>query len=384
MTHDPLEQMTRLLRDATADVGDVDALPPARDEAIARVADAIRARARADRRRRAFGGMAVAAGVVAVVGAGSWFAMRGAPSTVAKSAPSTDLGRMEGTGVTVLRDGRTESAERGARIAEGAELRIGAGSEAKLAFDSGTQVTIGDGARVRLVEQRKQKRFALESGAGWLTAKVAKLAADERFVVATNDAEIEVRGTAFRVSFAIPGASCAVPTSTRLAVTEGVVVVRHGGAEHRVAAGQSWPEGCAAEATPSGATANAEPSRDAVDAPAKLAAAQPAANAKAAGSLRAPDARTAPKSSQLSEQNDMFDRAMREKREGRTGDAVATLDRLLARFPEGQLAESAAVERMRLLAAGDRARGARAARDYLARWPRGFARAEAEGIAGGS
>jgi hypothetical protein len=61
MTHDPLEQVTRLLRDATADVGDVDALPPKRDEAIARVAEAIRARARVERRRRVFGAMAVAA-----------------------------------------------------------------------------------------------------------------------------------------------------------------------------------------------------------------------------------------------------------------------------------------------------------------------------------
>jgi hypothetical protein len=36
---------------------------------------------------------------------------------------------------------------------------------------------------------------------------------------------------------------------------------------------------------------------------------------------------------------------------------------------------------MRVLAAGDPARSRQAARDYLARWPRGFARVEADAIA---
>lgn len=364
MTHDPLEQMTRLLRDATADVGDASALPPRRDEAIAKVAEAIRARARAERRRRALGAMAVAAGVLAVASAGAFVAFRAAPNaTTARNMP-TDLGRMEGSGVTVLRDGHSESAESGARIAEGAELRTSAGAEAKLAFDSGTQVTIGDGARVRLVEQRKQKRFALE--AGWLTAKVAKLAPDERFVVATGDAEVEVRGTAFRVSLAEAGAPCAVATPTRLVVTEGVVVVRHAGAEHRVAAGQSWPEGCATAAQQASTPVVAASPAPLRDAPRP----KPA------------DVHAPLRGSHLSEQNDMFDLAMREKREGRSGEAVVTLDRLLARWPDGPLAESAAAERMRLLASSDRPRAVRAARDYLARWPRGFARAEAEALAG--
>ena len=338
MTHDPLEQVTRLLRDATSEVGDVEELPPRRDEAIAKLAVAIQARAAADRRRRQMGALAVAAGVLAVAG-GGWAALahRGAP--VAATAP--DLGRMEGEGVTVLRDGRAEAPANGARIAEGAELRIAAGAEAKLAFDSGTQVTVGSGARVRLVEQRKQKRFALEEG--WLEAKVAKLGTEERFVVTTADAEVEVRGTAFRLALAVPDPSCSVATPTRLAVSEGVVVVRHGGSEERVAAGESWPRGCA------------EP-KVVAEAPKVAMPASPVA--PAASPVKSPVRPPAPSvaRSNLSEQNDMFDAAMRDKREGRPASAVATLDRLLARWPEGPLAESAAAERMRMLASSDRPR----------------------------
>jgi hypothetical protein len=50
--------------------------------------------------------------------------------------------------------------------------------------------------------------------------------------------------------------------------------------------------------------------------------------------------------------------------------------------PRGPLVESAAVQRMKALAAVDPAAGARAARDYLARFPGGFARPDAEKLAG--
>jgi hypothetical protein len=72
---------------------------------------------------------------------------------------------------------------------------------------------------------------------------------------------------------------------------------------------------------------------------------------------------------------------MRLKRGGDAAGALAKLDRLLGSYPSGPLSESAAVERMRLLAASDRPRAAASAREYLRRHPRGFARAEAETIA---
>jgi hypothetical protein len=52
----------------------------------------------------------------------------------------------------------------------------------------------------------------------------------------------------------------------------------------------------------------------------------------------------------------------------------------MARYPASPLAESAAVQRMNLLAASDPARVKVAARQYLARYPQGYARTEAEGL----
>jgi hypothetical protein len=240
---------------------------------------------------------------------------------------------------------------------------------------------------VRLLEQRSSKRFAIEAGA--FSARVAKLGPGERFVVTTPDAEVEVRGTVFRVSVVAPDPSCGAGTPTRLEVSEGVVVIRHDGAELSVEAGSHWPD-CGASGAPSGATAVTPPSLP--TAPSAGPAAVPgepsvSARVAAAPPMPAPPSTARPSDatprpsaeSRLAEQNDLFDRAMREKRAGRAEEALALLERLRARHPEGPLAESAEVERMRLLTGPARSRAAQA---YLERWPRGFARGEAETLAG--
>src|SRR4029079_18734675 len=94
-------------------------------------------------------------------------------------------------------------------------------SEAHLDFDSGTRVTLGSAGRVRLVEQSQSKRFALEAGSFF--AKVARLAVDERFVVATPDAEVEVRGTAFRVTIVAGDAGCGEGTPPPLDMSKRLV-----------------------------------------------------------------------------------------------------------------------------------------------------------------
>lgn len=386
MTPDPLDGATSLLRNAVSDAGDVDALPAGRDVAVARLAEAIRARSRKKSRTRALYIGAAAAGVLLVVGA-SLAVVRRAPAVAAAGTP--DLGRVvdPSAGVLVVHEGRSEAAARGARVAEGTELRTSPSSEARLDFDSGTRVTLGGAARVRLVEQSRRKRFALEAGS--LFAKVAKLGGDERFVVATPDAEIEVRGTAFRVTIVPVDLSCAGGTPTRLEVDEGVVVVRHGGVERQVGAGERWPSGCATPAAPGAASSANAPTAPRVDGalpPSPPASAHAGASSAGSTTVGAHEAlAVAPESSsRLALQNDLFDDAMRLKRGGDGPGAVAKLERLLGSYPGGPLAESAAVERMRLLVASDRARAAAAARDYLRRHPRGFARAEAEAIAAGA
>lgn len=362
MKPDLLARATSTLRDATADCGDVEAIPPARSEAIAGIAEALRRRRIAQRRRR-FGFIAAAAVVALAAG---FFAQR-KPEQAAVPPPveRARVGVSE-TGLVEVRDGRESALAPGDRVADGAELRTPAKGEANLDFEGGSHLAVGASSRVRLLEQAQHKRFALDEGR--LHAKVAKLAPHERFVVTTSDSEIEVRGTEFEVSLVTPDPSCADATPTRVDVREGVVVVRHGGVEHRVEAGEHWPA-CATAAPPPSTSVAPPPWRSAprtVAAPAPPPPAEPAAIA----------------SSRLAEQNDLFQEALRRKRSGDAKGALEALDRLSAQYGDGPLAESAEVERFRVLASIDRARGAAAAREYLRKRPRGFARAEAESLAG--
>ncbi len=135
-------------------------------------------------------------------------------------------------------------------------------------------------------------------------------------------------------------------------VFEDVVVVRAGGGETRVGAGEGWPAGCAAART----TASPSP----------------------AGREHHP----LDPVSTLAAQNDAFARAVGAKRRGAVDEALAGFDRFLALYPASALAESATVERMRLLSSRDRASAGAAARRYLAAYPTGFARAEAEALTG--
>ena len=378
---DPLKEATELLRGAIRDPGALDEMPPGRDAAIARVADALRARGRERRRQRRLRSPLLAAAVVLLVGGGAFAvhgSLRNATGGPVDSSEGRNLGRLvDPTGaVTALRDGRSESVGRGARLAEGTDLRTSGATEASLHFDNGTHVTLGGASRVRLIEQTAHKRFALEAGS--LSAKVAKLSADESFVVVTPDAAVEVRGTAFRVTIAPGDLACEGGTVTRLEVSEGVVVVTHGGAAVRVGAGEHWPS-CGASAAAAATPTTAPTAPPAPPAP-------PAKRALALGAVSAPppSAGARPEAtSRLGDQNDLFDEAMRFKRAGDAAGALVKLDRLLSDYPSGPLSESATVERMRIFATTDPARALPAAREYLRSHPRGFARAEAEAIVAG-
>jgi outer membrane protein assembly factor BamD (BamD/ComL family) len=84
----------------------------------------------------------------------------------------------------------------------------------------------------------------------------------------------------------------------------------------------------------------------------------------------------------LTDQNDLYAAAVAARRAGKFGEAVAGYDRLLARYPDGPLAEAATVERLRLLAKTDSTRAKEEAARYLSRYPRGFARSEAAALVG--
>jgi ferric-dicitrate binding protein FerR (iron transport regulator) len=341
------------------------ALPPSPDDramAVSAIERAIAGRARARRRNRWVGGLAAAA-AVSVVAGGAVHEMRQRSQTMA-SSPATQshapaetavVGYTVAGAASVVSSGATAPLSERRTLPTGSRVVTPAGGHVMLAFATGTDVALGEAADMTIADEGTTQALRLDHGS--LDLHVAKLSADQRFLVQTPDAEVEVRGTAFKVSLVSPDTTCGGGTPTRVAVSEGVVVVRHAGGESRVEAGQQWPSGC-------------------TQAPVTVRASSGSSTAHGSGS--------ASPASSLAEQNDMFADAMAAKRRGDTAEALADFDRFLARYPGSPLAESATVERMRLLRGADSVRAPAAARQYLGRYPNGFARAEAEAILAGA
>jgi hypothetical protein len=246
-------------------------------------------------------------------------------------------------------------------LASGSRLQVGPAAGASLALSTGTRISIDPGSDVAYHDRGRAAVFGLHSGS--MHADVAKLTGEDRFIVETDDSEVEVRGTSFRVSVVQPDAACGDGTSTRVTVYEGVVAVRTSGHEHLVAKGETWPAGCVPIAAP------ADRARESAAPDARAEAARPSARAAS------PHADV----SSLAEQNDLFAEAMLAKRSGAAG-AIAAFDRFLAKYPTSHLAENAAAERMKLLLNVDRAKATQAARHYLTKYPAGFARDDAKVI----
>ena len=269
----------------------------------------------------------------------------------------------QGSGVRLVGSTGASDLSDGWALGPGSRIVTPATGRATLAFSTGTVVALGEGADMTVVSQGATERLRLDQGA--IDLHVAKQSAAQRFLVDTSDAEVEVRGTQFRVALVPPERDCGDGTWTRVVVTEGVVVVRHGGEETQVAAGSRWPSGCRHEAAMSLLPVTGDsPSGSRSLKPG------PAAMPMQAGAA-----------SNLSDQNDLFAEAFAAKRQGDVWRAAGVFERLATRYPASPFAESAGVERMRLLRDVSPSKARMAAVQYLARYPSGYARAEAESIA---
>jgi ferric-dicitrate binding protein FerR (iron transport regulator) len=277
------------------------------------------------------------------------------PSARAELAQiSPIVGYPLGAGASVWEDGARAALAAGGALAVGSRLETPANGRAALAFASGTSGVLGESAELTVNGDGATQVLRLEAGS--VDLHVAKVSVDHRFMVTTPDAEVEVHGTQFRVSIGPSAAGCGDTGVTHVIVTEGVVVVRHGGVEKRVPAGEQWPPAC-------------------VVAPETSAPVQASATAPPSGPSMA---------STLGEQNDLFADGVLAKHRGDTQAAIAAFDRFLVTYPASPLAQSASVERMRLLRSAPSTRSVAAARQYLARYPNGFATAEAEAIVAGA
>jgi len=338
-----------------------------RDEAVAAIERALHQR----KRMRILSSWARVADVVVILGLGaSWFATHKGPGPVAAvqgpvaAAPPSVVvvGHPAGGGAIVEAIGTPAPLADGKALDLGSRIKTRPDGRVELSLSTGTRLTIEEGGDMTLVDNGPNQVFSLRTGA--LSANVAKLESGQRFLVRTLDSEIEVHGTAFRVAIADADPACGGGTTTRVAAFEGVVSVRYGSTDVRLTAGQRWPADCSA----------ARPTARAVR-PARSVASPP----RAPEPVEEPAAAVV-SASDLAAQNDGFARAVAAKNRGASREALADFDNFVNRFPSSQLLESALVERMRLLHALDRSRAREAARQYLTKFPAGFAHAEAQSL----
>jgi ferric-dicitrate binding protein FerR (iron transport regulator) len=329
--------------------------PGERAEAIGAIASAIATARRRRRVRQWAAGCAAAAAIVLTAFGGYRFAAHRAPVGLPGAATASEgqiVAHPVSGGSSVVVSGAQAQLDDGRLLGPGSRVVTPANGRAMLSFSTGSTVLLREGTDMTVAAEGAIQTLHLD--AGFIELHVAKLAPDHRFLVATPDSEVEVRGTRFSVSIVPADPRCGNGARTRVAVTEGVVVVRHAGVEDRVALGDQWPSGCQRAVA---SVANAQ---------------TPMNTPREVAPLSAPT---------LAEQNDLFAAAASAKRRGDTRGAVAALDRFLGSYPSSPLVESAAAERMRILHAVARGRAQAAARDYLSRYPNGFAHSEAEAIA---
>jgi len=318
-------------------------------------------------RRRALARWALAAAVV-VFGLGvARFASHSKAPLAARPAPAeprsevTVVGHPTGGGATVVETGTPAPLTDGRALAAGSRILARSDGHVVLSVSTGTRLTVEEGGDVSIVDNGPNEVFAIRAGA--VRADVAKLLAGQRFIIRTPDSEVEVRGTSFRVAVVEADPACETGSVTRVDVFEGVVSVRHADNDARVAAGQSWPNGCIAKTEPP--RAHTPPAR--------------VASRKGTQETSVPTDSEEP-SSDLREQNDCISKAFAAKRRGATREAIEGFETFVARYPTSSLVENALVQRMQLLRTVDAARAAKAAEQYLARYPKGFARGDALAI----
>jgi ferric-dicitrate binding protein FerR (iron transport regulator) len=306
------------------------------------------ARPRAARSARVW--LAAAAGLALVAGLGvGWHFAR--PSVLPTADPRVSV-HVEGQrgNYRLLRGATIGNVVEASEMLPGDRVQTGAGDGTTLVLSTGTRVAVAGQSEVRLRDSgQSSQRFWLESGG--LKASVAKLGPQERFLVQTLDSEIEVHGTVFSVKVEpATGGNAANGVRTRVCLEEGVVLWRQAGRETKMIASNGHPVGC--DEPPAGfgvAPAIAETGGPAIQEPRSrdrtgLGIASPKPRARDVA-VRA--ARQSLQSS-LAEQNDLFSAAMGAERQGDLALAVAQLELLLARYPDGSLAESAKAEVARL------------------------------------
>jgi hypothetical protein len=299
--------------------------------------------------------------------------------------------------VAVVRGARAPvPATNGLVLGAGDELSTAAGAGARLILADQATVEVGTKTRVRVVgsPSANGEHEIIELALGEVSLQVPKLKAGSTLSVRTPDALVTVRGTRFTVGVARADERSVV---TSVSVLEGRVEVESQGRTRFLTRRERWSSGDEAashsEPVPVAPSTPDPPAFvDAPHAPAAHASAKEGVNtgeppssrrtAGGSGGASSDTPRSPGSTSTLSEENRLYESALRAAQSGDFSGALARLDGLLQQYPRSPLVQNARVEHFRvLLQAGAESAAVREARRYLSEYPSGFARAEARQIA---
>ncbi len=272
---------------------------------------------------------AAAACLPIAVWAGMWARGRGDGRRVSAAKVLELAGNAE-----VVRSGvsRALRASAEASLDPSEELQTGSDATARASLPTGAVVDVGPSSRVRFEPAGNighgSVRDRIELGVGKVEVEVPKLHDGDELSVHTEGVTVVVHGTKFSVERSLREDGRA---ETRVSVTAGKVAVYTEDAVRMLTAGATWVVGVAVE-VPIEATASS-------GVPVSSAATAATLETSAAGAR-----------STLAAENRLLAEAMRLRLQGDNERALARLDELIARHPRSPLADTARVERMRVLA----------------------------------
>jgi hypothetical protein len=376
------EELLREIATSVVPTEDAELARARRDRVVARLTGLVQATpvARQSRRRLARMGMVGCAAALAVVA--GLMAARPRPQAQpsdSRVAPSAVLA-LEGSVEIIRRAAPTvvPSLERVA-VGDADEVATAKGGRARALLGSGAEVDIDPESKVRFraadhvlagdAPAPQNRGEAVVLGAGRVTVRVPKLVPARTFAVETPEAMVVVHGTTFSVERTAHGPD--VSARTTVDVEEGTVAVRYDGREVVLHGGDHWSSEVS-DLDPVPRTVDHGPSRP------KVGSVQRAGKGSTKGSAELPPPG---KDSSLAAENRLLQTAMAARQQGDARRAVQLAGELVSRFPGSPLVEEARVERMRaLLNVGGAVAAASEARSYLADYPQGFARHEANRI----
>jgi hypothetical protein len=348
-----------------------------RERIVRLIGSSIAAEKRRSRRLAARPWLAAAAALALTFGAaGMWRTFHAPAPKPALAAARATAGeaRLVSGDVSVRRNDKTSTLQVGEVLVGGEVVATAAYSVAELGIASG-RAELGASSELQILSPTaKERRLRLRAGSVDVDLP-HKLEPGKHLVVETPDAEVLVVGTAFTVNYGgEPGAA-----KTEVHVRRGTVWIMQGGKQRAVLrAGDRWASSVPSVTPAPAPVAPAVVSRRAR--PSRVGTSSRQSPVKRAAEASAPSA----ESGTLAEENRLFQAGLTARNAGDSAGAADAFSGLLARYPRSVLREQALAEQFRALErAGRSSAAAVAARRYLASYPNGFARADAERVTSG-